>query len=72
MTDQARFTPKAIAADLGISPKALRRFMRAQADAAEKAGNVPGVERVGQGNRYDLNAFEAEAIKSVWRAQHSR
>lgn len=69
---QDAFTPKQIAADLGISPKALRRFMRQQADAATKAGNEPGVARVGQGNRYDLNAFEAEAIKSVWRAQHSR
>lgn len=69
MTD--RITPKAIAAELGISPKALRRFMRMQADAASKAGNEPGVPRVGQGNRYDLGAFEAEAIKSVWRAAHA-
>jgi len=70
--EQARFTPKQIAADLGISPKALRRFMRMQADAAVKNGNEPGVARVGQGNRYDLNAFEAEAIKSVWRAAHKQ
>lgn len=69
---EARITPKQIAADLGISPKALRRFMRQQADAAEKAGREPGVARVGQGNRYDLSAFEAEAIKSVWKAAHAR
>lgn len=68
----ARITPGMIAHELGISPKALRRFMRQQADAATKAGNEPGVARVGQGNRYDLNAFEAEAIKAVWRAAHAR
>lgn len=64
-------TPKALAAELETSPKALRRFMRALADAATKANTDPEVARVGQGNRYELTPGQAKKIKAAWLKAHA-
>lgn len=64
-------SPKALAAQIGCNPKALRRFMRALADKQTQAGIEPGVARVGQGNRYDLSAAQARTIKAAWAKAHS-
>jgi len=63
--------PKQIAAQLGISPKALRRFMRTMADKQTGAGKDARVARVGQGNRYDLTKTDAAYIIAAWRKAHA-
>lgn len=69
---QDAITPKALAASMGISPKALRRFMRSLADQATKAGADPRVARVGQGNRYDLTKADAAFIVKAWAKAHAK
>jgi hypothetical protein len=63
--------PKQIASQLGISPKALRRFMRTMADKQTTAGKDARVARVGQGNRYDLSKADAAFIIAAWRKAHA-
>ena len=62
----ASVTPKAIAAELGISPKRLRAFMRSM-----HRDNRTIAEPVGQGNRYDLSKAQAARIKAAWIKAHA-
>lgn len=59
-------TPKAIAADLGISPKRLRAFMRSMHRDGRSI-----VAPVGQGNRYGISKGEAARIKAAWLKAHA-
>lgn len=63
-------TPKILAEELGTNSKALRRFMRKLADHAMATGTDPILERVGQGNRYDLTPAQVKAIKKAWTEAH--
>jgi len=71
MTEAKTTTPKVLAEELGTNPKALRRFLRALAAAELKAGTEPTLPPVGQGNRYEVTAKQAKAIKALWKAQHA-
>lgn len=69
MAESKSVTPKALAASLNVDPKALRRFMRKHADRANAEGGAAIVERVGQGNRYDMTPTQAKAIADAFNAQ---
>lgn len=63
---QTEITPKQIAAELAISPKRLRAFMRSM----HRDGRTI-VTPVGQGNRYGITKGEAARIKAAWLKAHA-
>lgn len=70
MTTQT-LTPKELAAEIGTTPKALRRFIRTLADTATKDEKDPIVPRVGQGHRYAITPADARRIKDAWGKAHA-
>ena len=57
------YTPKEIAAEIGVDPKALRKAIR--------DGNVIGI-RVGKGHRHALSSAHVKALKAHFAAKAER
>jgi DNA-binding IclR family transcriptional regulator len=56
---EGTISPNELAAEMGINPKSLRRFMRSLTD-----------ERAGRGNRWELTPETCEAIKTRYAEQN--
>jgi hypothetical protein len=65
-TKMATITAKELALLCDTDPKSMRRFIRAQA----KAGDGSIIDACGQGNRYAIDASDANALVNAFKASN--